>query len=83
MALLVFKIGIVPVLKWLRSYPLNLRNVYAIFNFEYAAYSSVYAIEKSVRGTKKMIYATHQIVRGVFTEKHYSRVLHYGIARYA
>ena len=69
-------------LKWLRSYPFNLRNVYAIFNFEYAAYSSVYAIEKSVRGTEIIVYATHQIVRGVFTEKHYSRLTLYGIWSY-
>ena len=55
----------------------------AIFNSEYATHDSVYAIEKSVSGTEIMVYAMHEIVRGVFTEKHYSRVLHYEIARYA
>ena len=50
---------------------------------EYVTHDSVYATEKSKRGTKIMVYATHQIVRGVFTRIYYSRVLYYGIARYA
>ncbi len=44
---------------------------------EYATYDSVYAIEKFVRGTHKFVRATHEIVCGVYTEKYYSRVLHY------
>ena len=54
-----------------------------MYNSEYATHDSVYAIEKSIRGTEKMVYAMCEIVRGVFIEKHYSRVLRYETARYA
>ena len=54
-----------------------------MYDSEYATHVSVYATEKSVRGTEKIVYATHETIRGVFTEKHYSRILHYGIVRYA
>ena len=54
-----------------------------MYDSEYATHVSVYATEKSVRGTEKIVYATHETIRGVFTGKHYSRILHYGIARYA
>ena len=53
-----------------------------MYDSEYATYVSVYATEKSVRGTEKIVYATHETIRGVFTEKHYSRILHYGIVKY-
>ena len=52
---------------------------YTMYNAEYATYNSVYATEKFVRDTYRLVHATHQIVRGVYSEKHYSRVTHYGI----
>ena len=54
-----------------------------MYDSEYATHVSVYATEKSVRGTESFVYAMHEIIRGVFTEKHYSHVLRYEIVRYA
>ena len=47
---------------------------YTVYNTEYATYNFVYAIEKFVRDTYRLVHDTHHIVRGVFSEKHYSRV---------